>query len=63
MGCIVAARAERRELRARIHDTAADLCYQLDARFSELSGDRSADRECIRNASRTAMRDVMDGGG
>lgn len=50
--------SDRQELRARIRDTAEDLCYQLDARFTELRGDRSADRECVRNATRTAMRDV-----
>ena len=53
--------SDRRELRARIHDTAEQLCSQLDGRFPELAGDRSADRECIRNATRTAMRDALEG--
>ncbi len=55
--------ADRRELRARIHDTAEELCYQLDGRFPQLRGDRSADRECIRNATRNALREVGYGPG
>ena len=55
--------SDRRELRARVRDTAEDLCYQLDARIPQLSGDRSADRECIRNATRNALRDVGYGPG
>jgi len=55
--------SDRRELRARIHDTAEELCYQLDGRFPQLRGDSSADRECIRNATRNAMRDVGYGPG
>ena len=55
--------SDRRELRARIHDTAEELCYQLDGRFPQLRGDRSADRECIRNATRNALRDVGHGPG
>ena len=51
------------ELRARVSDTARDLCAELDARFPELAGDRSADRECVRNATRDAMRAVMEGVG
>ena len=51
---------DRRELRARVQDTAEELCYQLDARVAQLRGDRSADRECVRNATRNAMRDVFD---
>jgi UrcA family protein len=52
--------ADTRELRDRIHDTATDLCAELDARAPELRGDRDADRECVRNATRNAMRDVLD---
>lgn len=48
------------ELRARVRDTARDLCYQLEARVPDLRGDSSADRECVRTATRNAMRDVMD---
>jgi UrcA family protein len=48
------------ELRARVRDTAADLCAELDARVPGLRGDTSADRECVRTATRNAMRDVMD---
>jgi UrcA family protein len=55
--------ADYRELRARIHDTATDLCAELDARVPELRGDRDADRECVRNATRNAMRDVLEGTG
>jgi UrcA family protein len=48
------------ELRERIRATARDLCYRLDERVPALRGDTSADRECIRQATRNAMRDVMD---
>ena len=48
------------ELRARVRDTARDLCFELDARVPQLRGDSSADRECVRTATRNAMRDVMD---
>jgi UrcA family protein len=48
------------ELRERIRDTAEDLCAGLDDQFPELRGDRSADQECVRNATRNAMRDVLD---
>ena|SRR5258706_11220817 len=47
------------ELHERIRDTARDLCFQLDARVPQLRGDPSADRECVRNATRNAMRDVL----
>lgn len=50
--------ADRAELRIRIHETAQDLCAELDARVPGLRGDRSAARECVRNAARDAMRDV-----
>ena len=52
--------ADYRELQDRIHDTATDLCAELDARAPELRGDRDADRECVRNATRNAMREVLD---
>jgi len=48
------------ELRARVRDTAQDLCAQLDERVPGLRGDRSADRNCVRDATRNAMRDVME---
>jgi UrcA family protein len=48
------------ELRERISATARDLCYQMDERVPQLRGDASADRECIRQATRNAMRDAMD---
>src|SRR5437762_2806343 len=48
--------ADYLELRERVRATAADLCFQLDTQVPELRGDRSADRECIRDATRNAMR-------
>lgn len=50
--------ADRAELHARVYQTASDLCAELDARVPGLSGDRSADRECVRNATRQALQDV-----
>ena len=47
------------ELRARVRDAARDLCYQLEARVPQLRGDSSANRECVRNATRNAMRDAL----
>jgi len=41
-------------------DTARDLCYELDARIPDLRGDTSADRECVRKATRDAMRAVLN---
>ena len=55
--------ADLMELRIRVHNTARDLCAELDARAPELRGDPDADRECVRNATRDAMRDVMDRAG
>src|SRR5579875_3228426 len=52
--------ADRAELHDRIYQTAANLCAELDDRVPGLSGDRSADRECVRDATRHAMEDVMD---
>jgi UrcA family protein len=51
--------ADRAELHDRIFETASDLCAELDARVPGLSGDASADRECVLGATRKAMRDVM----
>jgi UrcA family protein len=48
------------ELRARVRDAARDMCFELDARVPQLRGDRDADRECIRTATRNAMRAVLD---
>jgi len=47
------------ELRERVRATARDLCAELDERVPQLRGDASADRECVRTATRNAMRDVM----
>ena len=52
--------ADRAELHERIYQTASNLCAELDARVPGLSGDRSADQECVRDATRHAMEDVMD---
>jgi UrcA family protein len=48
------------ELKARVRDTAEELCATLDDRVPQLRGDTSADRECVRTATRNAMRDVID---
>jgi len=50
--------ADRAELHARIYQTASDLCAELDARVPGLAGDSSADRECVRSATRQALQDV-----
>jgi UrcA family protein len=50
--------ADRAELRIRVHETAQDLCAGLDDRVPQLRGDASADRECVRTATRNALRDV-----
>jgi UrcA family protein len=52
--------ADYMELRDRVRETARDLCAELDARVPDLRGDRDADRECIRSATRNAMADVRD---
>ena len=51
---------DRAALHERIAATASDMCAELDARVPGLSGDRDADRECVRDATAKAMRDVMD---
>ena len=51
---------DRAELRIRVHETAQDLCAQLEDRVPSLRGDRSASRSCVREASRQAMRAVME---
>jgi UrcA family protein len=48
------------ELRARVRDAAREMCAELDARVPELRGYPSADRDCVRAATRNAMRDVLD---
>ncbi len=48
------------ELKSRIRDAAEDMCAQLDARVPQLRGDASADRECVRTATRHALQDVWD---
>ena len=52
--------ADYLELKARVRDTAIDLCAELDARVPGLRGDPSADRECVRTATRNAMREVAE---
>ena len=52
--------ADYLELKDRVRETAMDLCFQLDARVPGLRGDRSADRECVRTATRNAMREVAE---
>ena len=48
------------ELKDRVRATAQELCATLDDRVPQLRGDASADRECVRTATRNAMRDVID---
>jgi UrcA family protein len=52
--------SDRREMRNRVYETAVNLCYELDARVPGLREDESADRECVRTATRDALRDVTD---
>ena len=52
--------ADRREMRNRVYETAVNLCYELDARVPGLREEESADRECVRTATRDAIRDVME---
>jgi UrcA family protein len=51
--------ADAMELRIRIHSTARDLCAELVEREPQLRGDSSGDQECVRTATRNAMRDVF----
>ena len=46
------------ELWLRIHQSARYLCHQLNVQVPQLRGDESADRECVRTATRNAMRDA-----
>jgi UrcA family protein len=46
------------ELWMRVHQSARYLCHQLNVQVPELRGDESADRECVRTATRNAMRDA-----
>lgn len=48
------------ELRERVADTARDLCAELEDRVPDLRGDSSAARECVRDATRNAMRDIRE---
>ena len=48
------------ELKARVRATAEDLCAELNDRVPQLRGDTSADRECVRTATRNAMQDVWN---
>ena len=50
--------ADSSQLRDRVAQNAADLCAELDQRFPQLRGDRDADKECVRTATRNAMRDI-----
>lgn len=50
--------SDRRELRLRVHDTAVNLCGQLAAHDINAAGDEDSNRECIRQAIRTAMTDL-----
>ena len=49
---------DRREMRNRVYETAVNLCYELDDRVPGLRADESGDRECVRSATRDALRDV-----
>jgi UrcA family protein len=46
------------ELELRVHMTARNLCHELEVQVPQLRGDPSADRECVRTATRNAMRDI-----
>src|SRR6201996_6758402 len=48
----------REALHDRIFQTARDLCAELYGRVPSLAGSTSEDRECVRNATRDAMREV-----
>ena len=50
--------ADRQEMRNRVYETAVNLCYELDARVPGLREDESADKECVRTATRDALQDV-----
>jgi UrcA family protein len=52
--------SDRQEMRNRVYETAVNLCYELDDRVPGLHEDESADKECVRTATRNAIRDVMD---
>lgn len=52
--------SDRQEMRNRVYETAVNLCYELDDRVPGLREDESADKECVRTATRNAIRDVMD---
>jgi UrcA family protein len=48
------------EFKSRVRDAARDMCEELDARVPQLRGDESADRECVRNATRNAVHQVLE---
>ena len=50
--------AGHQELWLRVHQTARYLCHELNVQVPQLRGDESADRECVRTATRNAMRDA-----
>lgn len=50
--------AGHQEVWFRVHQTARYLCHELEVQVPQLRGDPSADRECVRTATRNAMRDV-----
>jgi UrcA family protein len=52
--------SDRQEMRNRVYETAVNLCYELDDRVPGLREDESAAKECVRTATRNAIRDVMD---
>lgn len=47
-------------LRGRVADTARELCAELEARVPALRGEMDAERECVHDATRKAMRDVRE---
>jgi UrcA family protein len=50
---------DRVELRIRVEQTAQDLCAELDDRVPGLAGYPSEDRQCVRDATRHAMREAL----
>ncbi len=52
--------SDRQELRDRVYETAVNLCYALDDQVPSLRNNESGDRECVRTATRNAMRDAYD---
>lgn len=50
--------AGHQELWFRVHQSARHLCHELNVQVPQLRGDSSADRECVRTATRNAMLDA-----